>query len=337
MKTVTIDDVVVGSLLAEPTYLNGVLLCVKGTPISDNLKNALKKCGVEELKVNTIFTEKIDKNRLNAVTLDSFTCLAIQRLDIDDIIVCAKTLVQSVLTDKYYSILSTFFNGDPTTHYHSINVAELAVTVGFKAGLTPNELRILAVGSLLHDIGKTGIKLDIINKEDRLTNNEMDIIKLHPQIGYDMLKDSPVLTGYEQQIILQHHERWDGKGYPNNLYGKNTYRLARLVHICDVYEAMCAKRPYKEPIPRYIVREEMIKCSGSSFDPRLLKTFFEVIPMYTIGEEITCNGRLGIICNNSNPEDPVVFSNNELFKLSEFEIVSEERKALLRDLLSTLR
>lgn len=337
MKLVTIDDVVVGSVLEEPIYIGNMLLCVKGTPISVNLKDALKKCGIKELNVNTIFTESIDKNKLNVLTLNSFTCLAIQRLDIDDIIVCAKTLVQNVLTDKYYDILGAFFNGDPTTHQHSINVANLAVTVGFKAGMQPCDLKALAVGSLLHDIGKTGIKLKIINKEAKLTDEEMELVKTHPQVGFDMLLNSKAITKSERKIVLQHHERWDGKGYLGQLYGKNTYRLARLVHICDVYEAMCAKRPYKEPMPRRLVREEMINGSGSSFDPALLKIFLDVIPMYTIGEEIKCNDRLGIIFNNGDPNDPTVFSNNALFKLSDFEVVSGEREKLLRVVLSTLR
>lgn len=337
MKTVSIDDVVVGSSLQEPIYINDVLLCKKNTPISINLKNALKKLGIKKLKVNTIFTEKIDKSKLNVLTLNNFTCIAVQRLDIDDVMICSKTLVQSILEDKYYSILSAFFNGDPTTRKHSINVANLAVTVAFKVGMQPSELRTIAVGSLLHDIGKTGLKLNLINKEGKLTDDEMELIRQHPRIGYDMLRESKIVTRAERKIVLQHHERWDGKGYPTELYGTNTYRLARLVHICDVYEAMCAKRPYKEPIPRHIVRKEMIEGSGTSFDPKLLRIFLKTIPMYTIGEEIICNGRLGIVCDNSNPEDPIVFHNNSLYRLSDFEVVSEEREALLRVVLSTLR
>lgn len=330
MKTVNIDDVAIGSVLAEPIVIGDVLLCKEGIPMSLSLKKSLKKFGVELVTIETIFTDRIDTNRINFSNLNNCVYLAIKQLDIDNIILCAKSLVASALEGEYQTMLNVCFEEDTVTYKHSLNVANLAVTVGMRLGLSISQLKTLAVGSLLHDIGKSCIPMEIINKPGKLTKEEFELMKQHPIIGYNIVQSNYKLAAPEKQIILQHHENWDGTGYPNNLYGTNSYKLARIVHIIDAYEAMCARRPYKEPMPRRIVREALLQKSGSMFDPRLLKQVLSILPMYTVGEEITFEGRYGIVCDNTGYNEPLIFSDGAVYKLSDFEDIKNTREELLK-------
>lgn len=329
MKTLNIEDVQIGSVIEEPIYLNGILLFKRGVPLSESLKEVLIKFGKKTLTVNSIFTEKIDNNRLTLDNLNNMTYCAIQRLSIDDILMCSKLLVKDILDRRYKEVLKIFFQSDDVTYNHSVNTAVYSVAFGIKYGLSLSDLKSLAIGSLLHDIGKSGVARDIINKPEKLTDEEIKAIKTHPENGYNMVKKSDFMNETIKQIILQHHENWDGSGYPNNLYGTNSFLLARIVHIADVYDALCAKRTYKEALPKRLVREIMLEKSKVFFDPSLLRKFLEYIPMYTVGEEISYKGKLGIICDNEDKDNPLVFYKNEIVRLSEFENITEERKEII--------
>lgn len=319
MSTKFINDVVTGSILAEPVTIGQVMLVRAGVPISEQLKQALPKFGVTEVTIESVFTDEIDKSALNFTKLTNVTYLAMKRLDIANVIMCAKNLVSNSLQNDDCALLGILFDYDEGTYWHSINVATFAVTVGINIGLTIDELHTLAIGALLHDIGKAEIPREIINKPEKLTDEEFEVVKEHPHIGYLMSKDSDSLNSSIRQIIYQHHENYDGTGYPRKLYGKNSFKLARLIHICDVYEALCAKRPYKEQLPRRVVREIMLDGSGTQFDPALLKRFFDTIPLYLVGETVESDGRVGIVCDIADGNHPLVYCDGVVSRLEDFE------------------
>lgn len=319
MATKLLKDVVVGSKLSEPIKIHGVLLCKEGTPMSEQLKETLPKFGVNEVSVESVFNEKIDKNALDFSTLNQMSYMAMRRLDISEVIICAKNLVQNSLTSEDNSLLNVLFEYDEDTHRHSVNVAELAVTVGIRIGLNTDELHNIAIGALLHDIGKSEIPIEILKKPGKLTDGEFNMVKKHPLMGYKLAMYGGELNSSIKQIIYQHHENYDGTGYPRNLYGINSFRLARLVHICDVYEALCSKRSYKKAIPRRTVRKMMEEGSGTQFDPKLLRQFMECIPLYIIGETVESDGRLGIVCDTNNILNPSIYCDGQIYELEEFE------------------
>ena len=132
------------------------------------------------------------------------------------------------------------------------------------------------MGALLHDCGKIGIPDNIINKPEKLSDEEFDIIKSHTLLGYNIIKH---LTNDEEIIncVRSHHERWDGTGYPDKLSGNYIKLFARIVCIADVYHAMTSDRSYRKALTKEKARDEFIKGKGTKFDPVLVEAFIEII------------------------------------------------------------
>lgn len=152
---------------------------------------------------------------------------------------------------------------DNYTRGHSDRVSEYSILIGKKLGLSYEDLEILKIGGLFHDIGKIGISDDILLKTSKLTDLEYDEIKRHPSIGAHILEN---LKSFENiiPIVLHHHERYDGKGYPYNLVGKNIPYMARIVAIADSFDAMTSKRCYRNSLSINIVKEEIKRYSRNS-------------------------------------------------------------------------
>jgi len=170
---------------------------------------------------------------------------------------------------------------DLYTNSHSKRVSEIAVDIGEAIGLSASEIRNLEYAAVLHDIGKVGVPYHIINKEGRLTDEEFESIKGHPSIGYKILKDIPFLKQVAD-IVLQHHERFDGKGYPNGVEGNNINILSRIISIADSYDAMTSSRSYRKiPLTNDQAEAELKLGSGTQFDPDLVVAFLRTNTIVT--------------------------------------------------------
>ncbi|GAA0180391.1 HD-GYP domain-containing protein [Clostridium sediminicola] len=175
----------------------------------------------------------------------------------------------SVYHDIIECLVGTIEAKDIYTNGHSERVADMAEMLGEKFGFTKSKLERLHMAAHLHDIGKIGIPDYILNKNGKLNEKEWLTIKKHPQIGYDILtRSSKLLT--IAKIVLCHHERWDGNGYPNMIKAKDIPFESRIIAVCDTIDAMTSKRPYREPISWEICREEIEKNKGTQFDPKVV-------------------------------------------------------------------
>jgi putative nucleotidyltransferase with HDIG domain len=155
---------------------------------------------------------------------------------------------------------------------HSFQVARYAVAIGEQMGLSGEELLHLRQAALLHDLGKVGIPEAILQKPARLTPEEWEVMKQHTQIGERILRSIPGLAE-TAQIVGQHHEKYGGKGYPYGLVGDQIALGARIVALCDALDTMLSDRPYSRAKPLAWAIEEIDRCTGEHFDPKVVAAF----------------------------------------------------------------
>ncbi|MBQ8316063.1 MAG: HD domain-containing protein [Lachnospiraceae bacterium] len=165
---------------------------------------------------------------------------------------------------------------DNYTSGHSTRVAKYAREIARRLGMDEQTQNSIYFMGLLHDIGKIGIKDDLINKPGSLTDEEFFSIKRHSTIGYDILRDMSEITNIEKGARW-HHERYDGKGYPDGLKGEEIPEYARIICVADAYDAMTSKRSYRDSMPQAKVREEIEKGRGTQFDPRIADVILSII------------------------------------------------------------
>ena len=179
------------------------------------------------------------------------------------------------LFSTLFAFVSALEVRDLYTRKHSTRVARLAQLIAEEMGCSEEELDMINVAGSLHDIGKIGIRDDILLKPGRLTEDEYEKIKEHPAIGADIISTLG-LWDRESQIIRHHHERFDGTGYPDGLKGKQIPTLARILSVADCYDAMASDRAYRKKMDKEVVLDIIIKNSGTQFDPDVVDVFLQV-------------------------------------------------------------
>jgi putative nucleotidyltransferase with HDIG domain len=184
------------------------------------------------------------------------------------------------LHNYFYGVIQSFVRlveaRDPYTRGHSERVALYAEKIAAKLGLPQDKAQLVRETALLHDIGKFGVKESILNKKESLTEEEWETIRKHPVIGEEILK--PILLNEEMQgIVREHHERFDGKGYPDRLKGDKINLLAQILSVADSYDAMTSSRAYRPAFTKEKAIEELKKASGSQFNPKVVDAFIEVL------------------------------------------------------------
>lgn len=183
--------------------------------------------------------------------------------------------VTSQRNETIRTILQTLYEKNPREKEHSDRVSNICMLIGEKLGMQTNDLNMLKAISVLHDIGKIAIDDHILNKPGKLNNEEWENIKRHPEIGYRILSSSPEYISIAEDI-LYHHERYDGKGYPRGLKGKEIPIRARIITIADSFDAMVSDRPYRKALSKNEALEEIKRCAGSQFDPDIANIFINL-------------------------------------------------------------
>jgi len=173
------------------------------------------------------------------------------------------------------ALLAALDTRDTETEGHSERVAAYTMLIAHQLDLPEEELPHIERGALLHDIGKIGVPDHILYKPGPLTPDEWEIMKQHPVIGYRMCMKVEMLRP-AAPIVLHHHERWDGKGYPHGLSGEEIPLGARIFAIADTLDAMTSDRPYRKALSFAQAREEIERCAGTQFDPELVRVFLSL-------------------------------------------------------------
>ena len=185
---------------------------------------------------------------------------------------------------------------DEYTFMHSVAVSGLMIALARQLRLDDAEVAEAGLAGLLHDLGKARVPDAILNKPDKLTDAEFATMRRHPQIGHEMLAARGGVSADVLDVVLHHHERIDGHGYPHALPGERISRLARMGAICDVYDAITSDRVYKPGWDPAIAVRKMAEWSSSHFDPVLFQAFVKTIGIYPIGSLVRmASQRLGVV------------------------------------------
>ncbi len=183
-----------------------------------------------------------------------------------------------------YAFVEAIEARDPYTKQHSSRVTELALSIGKEMGCSDKQLDLLNFSGHLHDIGKLGIPDSILLKPGPLTKEEYEEIKKHPVIGANIVGHLGLLTA-EQKIILHHHERWDGKGYPDGLKGEYIPFLSRILAVADVYDAMASDRAYRKKLADEVVLDTIQQNAGTQFDRDVVEAFLALCERGELGRK----------------------------------------------------
>lgn len=190
-------------------------------------------------------------------------------------------------------------SADDYTYMHSVAVAALMVSFGRHLGLDALRVRSAGLAGMLHDVGKSLVPMEVLNKPTELSGVETVQVRKHPQLGHRLLVGRGGVDGDALDACLHHHEKFDGTGYPHGLIGEQIGRLARMTAICDVYDAVTSDRPYKKAWDPAHAVQRMAGWRGH-FDPRLFRAFVRTVGVYPTGALVRLeSGRLAVVLDGS--------------------------------------
>jgi putative nucleotidyltransferase with HDIG domain len=262
------------------------LIIAKGKHEDPSVLAALNR---DDMPLSSMSVPLIGKDKvLGVLNISKFTDPSFTTSDLQIVSVLASQVVAAMenaslyegLRESYFrtvqALVAAVEAKDPYTRWHSTNVAKYAVAIGRDLGLSPSQLEEIHIAAILHDVGKIGISERIISKPDRLSQEEFDIMKDHPAHGMRILEPigfAPVIIS----AIYQHHERYDGNGYPQGVSGDNISQAARILNVADTIDAMVSERPYRGTISSEAVLRELETESGRQFDPEVAQTARKLI------------------------------------------------------------
>lgn len=255
---------------ADPEHVSAVALREHARDITRNMFNAARMGKVVELPQCLELVEDI----ACSVLRDPNGLLSVLRLKLDD---------------EY-------------TYLHSVAVCALMVALGRTLGLSEAACREAGLSGYLHDVGKAFIDKDILNKPGKLSDKEFELIKQHPELGYHYLIQNPDIPAYACDVCRHHHERIDGRGYPDALPAESISLYARMTAVCDVYDALTSERPYKHGWDPAEAISQMARWEGH-FDRRLLLAFVKTLGIYPVGSLVRLESGLSGLVIRQNPAD----------------------------------
>lgn len=327
MRFIPIDNVVPGSYLAKPVFNSkGTIMLKENCELTEGLLQRLKNHGYsglyidDEISKGIIIEDIIDEQMKFEIAL-CLEDLVKNNGDMVEIVPYINSIVETILSKDIVIEMNRLRNYHDYTYYHSVNVGILSISIGRRFHMTIEELVKLGTAAILHDIGKNDIPVEILDKPDDLTDEEYEIIKEHPQLGYRRVKDLIELSSVTKIGILQHHERCDGSGYPNGLKRNEITMFGKIIAVADTYDAMTTNRSYRMAYSPLEAYEYLLGDGDNRYDIRVVEKFTRCVSAYPVG---TCvelsNGQEAIVVKNyvDNPLRPMVrdLENYETYDLN---------------------
>lgn len=301
----------------------GKLLLAEGTMLKQQHIKKLELYGVKEIAIEkdnnvNLETSNMQTTESDIIYQEAFNAIKdilvkvrkSQSIDTGLIAEIVENIIDQITQDaQTFFRMTSIREVDNYTYLHSIDVCIYAIIMGKSLGLDNKNLHRLGLGAILHDIGKGKIPTEILFKPGPLTDEEYNIMKNHTTYGYEIITSISNLDTITADIALQHHERWDGRGYPGRLKGNNINIFARIVTICDIYDALTSNRVYRGRILPHEAAEYIISNNGVIADPALTKYFVQNVAVYPVGAIVLLStGEIGRVSqvHDSMPLRPVI-------------------------------
>ncbi len=334
MRYMPIDKLEPGMCLGKNIYNEmGKLILSKNKIFTENIISLFKKQGYQGVYIQDKISEDIEIEEIVSLEIRNKSKNAIRDLFLTDqkdseeiyknIDLCIKDIIKSILNNKEVVVnmvdLKTY---DDYTYSHSVNVGILSGVIGAALDFSESFLNHLITAAMLHDIGKKFLSIDLLNKREKITEEEYDTLKKHSELGYNFIKDNRNLSAHVKSGILQHHERYDGRGYPLARKEKDIPLISRIIGVADAYDAITSSRPYHKAYPPGEGMEYVMGNSGLHFDPKVVDIFTQKVAIYPVGTEVLLsNGEKALIVKNYEKfcSRPIVkmLSNGQVLDLKE--------------------
>jgi HD-GYP domain-containing protein (c-di-GMP phosphodiesterase class II) len=324
-----------------PTGPNRIPLLRQGTVITPGFQRALNDHGIHALWVEDGFSEGIEPVELLPEPVRAETAAKVasaldearsaiggSQLLAHDVLAELREVVELIAASITDSPDAALFLGDLAgadqyTHRHSVNVTALGLLLGRAYWRTEGwidfrgqrrwdrieeRLAKLGMGLLLHDIGKMVVPAEVLNKPGKLDPEEWALMQSHPDAGVALL-DSATISPLVRSVVRDHHERYDGSGYPRGIAGDHIGEFPRLAALADVYDAITSQRPYAAAEPAHVGVRVIAQGEGRAFDPAMVGVFRRIVMPYPVGTEVRLpDGRLGVVAaaDPDRPHEPLV-------------------------------
>jgi HD-GYP domain-containing protein (c-di-GMP phosphodiesterase class II) len=322
MRRVSLEYVEPGMKVGRTIYsTEGRPLLVSGMVLNENYIQRLRDYGIGSIIIKDDMFEEIEEppdiiseqTRLESVKTvrEVFRNFETKkRIDLKTVQETVNNLIDEVLSNRDLLMnFSDIRSYDDYTFCHSVQVCVLSIITGLSMGLDQLKLKELGAGALIHDIGKTRLDKELLNKPGQLTPEEYNEIKRHSEVGFEILRANREMSLLSAHIAFQHHERWDGQGYPRGLRGEEIHQYSRIVSVADVFDALVADRPYRKAFSTNQAISLMRRMSGTQFEPSVLEVLISNIAEFPIGSVVTLSsGEIAVVVdtNKEKPTQPVV-------------------------------
>lgn len=304
----------------------GMVLLAENCELTDGIIRRLRSYGFDFVYVNDPRTDDVtipnlieDETAIRALNeirsnFSKFTEPAISSQVYPFLGKTFLSVIENIMDDinSREDVMIMLMNINSMDHYlyrHSLNVCIYTLLLGQFHGYSKEELSLLGLGALLHDIGKTKLPLEILNKPGRLNDEEYEIIKRHTEYGFDMLRQEPNIHAISAHCAYQHHERLDGTGYPRGLAGNEIHEFARWIAITDAYDAMTTHRTYRAAMLPHQALEVLYTGCGHWYEKSKLELFRNKVAIYPLGMSVKLStGEQGVVAkiHGYMPQRPVI-------------------------------
>lgn len=320
MRKVPLSMLTPDMVLGRPVSTNSNILINAGVRDLDQYVRRLELLGINFLYIEDEVSDGIEINELIQAETRTKCKYTLQKsfqrinthfsVNMNDVVTITRSLIDDILSSKgvLYNI-NEIGSMEDNTLDHSLNTTVYAICLGRQLGYNKTQLKHLATGTLLHDIGKTALNHNILFKPGRLSAEEFEHVKSHTQLGYELLCKDSQIPEATRQVCLCHHERIDGSGYPFGRQGDELHDYVKIASIVDVYEALTVKRCYHNAITPLQAMDILTQEATSKLDFNLVSIFNQNIAVYPTGTNVLLSdGRYGIVRdqNESFPLRPVV-------------------------------